>query len=105
MTTIQIRIDEKTKKAAKKELDELGIDMSGAIKLFLNQIAIHHRIPFPIITENGLTLEEEDEIIKASEEAKRGVNVTKAMSGKEAVEYLRKRYGSKAPQKISKKAR
>ncbi|KKU19022.1 MAG: hypothetical protein UX30_C0020G0001, partial [Candidatus Saccharibacteria bacterium GW2011_GWA2_46_10] len=33
--TLQIRIDAKTKKASRKILEELGLDMSSAVKLFL----------------------------------------------------------------------
>ncbi len=89
MSTIQIRIDEKTKKSAKKVLDQVGIDMSSAIKLYLNQITIRHGIPFQILTENGLTPRQEKEILKASEEAKMGINVTKPMNIKEALAYLK----------------
>ncbi len=88
MSTIQIRIDEKTKKSAKKVLDQVGMDMSSAIKLYLNQIAIRRGIPFQILTENGLTLEQEREVLRASAEAKKGINVTKPMDIKEALVYL-----------------
>ena len=88
MTTIQIRIDEKTKNTAKKVLDELGLDMSAAIKMYLKQIAIRNGIPLQLLTENGLILEQERNILKASEEAKKGKNVTKPLSHKEALEYL-----------------
>ena len=76
MTTIQIRIDEKTKKQTQKILKQIGLDMTTAIKLYFKQIAINKGIPFRIITENGMTLEQELEILKASEEAKKGVNVS-----------------------------
>lgn len=89
MTTVQIRIDEKTKKSAKKVLDEVGLDMSSAIKLYFNQITIRQGIPFQILTENGLTLDQEKQIQKASIESKRGVNVTKSMNAKEALAYLK----------------
>ena len=71
MTTIQVRIDEQTKKAAKKVLDELGIDLSGAIKLYLKQIGRVKGIPFPLTTENGFTSEQEKEIIHSSNETLR----------------------------------
>jgi|WetSurMetagenome_2_1015567.scaffolds.fasta_scaffold902203_2 addiction module RelB/DinJ family antitoxin len=48
MTTIQIRIDEKTKDEAGKIFNNLGIDMTTAIKLFLRQISIKKAFPFPI---------------------------------------------------------
>ena len=36
--TIQIRIDSKTKNAAKKTLEGVGLDMSSAVKLFLTNV-------------------------------------------------------------------
>ena len=89
-TTIQIRIDSKVKNAAKKILDELGLDMSSAIKLYLSQIVHSKGIPFQPLTENGMTAAEEEEILKAAEEAERGINVTKPMDPDEALEYLKK---------------
>ena len=53
---IQIRIDSETKKKAKKILDNLGIDMSSAIKLFFRQIINAKNLPFELRGENGLTL-------------------------------------------------
>lgn len=89
MSTIQVRIDDKTKKSAKKVLDQIGIDLSSAIKVYLKQIIVTQGIPFKLLTENGLTIEQELELIKASKEAKKGINVTKAMPAKEAIEYLK----------------
>lgn len=88
--TIQIRIDSQTKKKAKKALDAIGIDMSSAIKVYLKQIVITQSIPFKLVTENGLTLQQEEEILQASEEAKRGIGVSGPFEGDEAVEYLKK---------------
>jgi DNA-damage-inducible protein J len=76
MSTIQIRIDEKTKKSAKKVLDSIGMDMSSAVKVYLHQIVTTQGIPFPLLTENGLTIQQEKEILKASVEAKKGINVS-----------------------------
>ena len=76
MATIQLRIDDATKKSAKVVLDKLGIDMSSAIKIYLKQIVINKGIPFKVITENGFTIEQELEILKASEEARKGINLT-----------------------------
>ncbi|QQR55627.1 type II toxin-antitoxin system RelB/DinJ family antitoxin [Candidatus Peregrinibacteria bacterium] len=89
MSTIQVRIDPKTKKQAKKILDKVGLDMSSAIKIYLTQVVISQGIPFPILTENGLTLQQEREILKASEEAKRGINVEGPFQGEEAIKYLK----------------
>ena len=66
MNTLQIRIDEKTKQEAKRVLDKLGLDMSSAIKLYLRQISRTQGIPFPLITENGFTSKQEEQLLKES---------------------------------------
>lgn len=68
--TIQVRIDAKTKKAARKTLDELGLDMSSAIKLFLTNVVNRKGIPLDLKTENGFTLAQEQALITETEEAK-----------------------------------
>jgi len=69
--TIQIRIDAKTKREARKTLDALGLDMSSAVKLFLTNVVIRQGIPLDLRTENGFTLEQEHRLITETEEAKR----------------------------------
>lgn len=89
MPQIQLRIDEKTKQSVKKILDEVGLDMSSAIKIYLKQIILHKGIPFKVLTENGLSVEQEMEILKASEEAKKGINVDGPFdTAKETQDYL-----------------
>lgn len=46
MSTLSIRIEEKTKREATKTLAALGLDMSSAVKMFLNQVVIEQGIPF-----------------------------------------------------------
>ena len=67
----------------------MEIDMSSAIKVFLKQIVIHQGIPFKLVTENGLSPQEEKSILRASKEAAAGKNVTKSMKAKEAIDYLK----------------
>ncbi len=64
MTTINIRTDEKRKKLATAILNELGLDMSSAIQLFLQQVIITKSIPFPIRTVNGFTVEQEAAMLR-----------------------------------------
>lgn len=68
--TIQIRIDSKTKEAARKTLDELGIDMSSAVKLFLTNVVNSKGIPLDLRTENGFTLSQEQALVSETEIAK-----------------------------------
>lgn len=88
MTTIQVRVDERTKRTSAKILNDLGLDMSGAIKVYLKQIIASKGIPFPLLTRNGLTSKEERDILDASREAKVGRNVSRAMDAKRAIAYL-----------------
>jgi len=62
---LQIRIDHKTKKEAKHILDQLGLDMSSAVKMFFKQIINSKNIPFELRDENGLTLKKA-EILRES---------------------------------------
>lgn len=58
MTTIQIRIDEKTKKSSQKVFNSLGIDMSTAIDAYLKQVIAKEGIPFPLYTKKGFAMQE-----------------------------------------------
>jgi addiction module RelB/DinJ family antitoxin len=64
MTTIQVRTEDKTKKAAQLILGKLGLDLSTAINIYLVQIIEKKGIPFEIMTKNGLTPQEEDDMLK-----------------------------------------
>ncbi len=63
-STIQIRIDEKTKKRADKTLKNIGLDLSSGIKVFLHQVIRSGSLPFVIRTENGFTPEYEKKMNK-----------------------------------------
>lgn len=89
MSTLQVRIDEKTKKSAQKVLDKIGMDMSSAVKVYFKQIVVTQGIPFQILTENGLTVQQEKAILKASAEAKKGINIEGPFEGEEITNYLK----------------
>ena len=55
MTTLNIRIEENIKANANKTLSSLGLDMSTAIKMFLNQVITENGLPF-IPTKNRATI-------------------------------------------------
>ncbi len=65
-TTIQVRLDKRTKSQAQKVFKMLDISISEAIKLFLRQVALQQGIPFEIRIPNNLT----DKTLKDSEEGK-----------------------------------
>ena len=63
-TTIQVRLDKRTKDQAQKVFKMLDISMSEAIKLFLRQVALQRGIPFEIKIPNALT----DRTLRESED-------------------------------------
>ncbi len=46
MSQINVRIEEKTKKAASKALADIGLDLSTGVKLFLHQVVTEKGLPF-----------------------------------------------------------
>lgn len=88
MTTIQIRIDEATKRSVKKILTQLGLDFSTAVKVYFKQIMIQEGIPFRFVTENGLTPSQEQEVASRIENIRKGKNVSKYMSTDELIRHL-----------------
>jgi len=68
-TKINIRVDKKTKDKAQKTLEELGLDLSSGVKLFLHSVINTQSIPFDVRTKNGYTQNEELRILKEAEEA------------------------------------
>lgn len=69
-STIQLRIDLKTKEQASETFEKMGLDLSSAIKLFLTQAIMTQSIPFQIITENGYTPEYEESILREMKSTK-----------------------------------
>lgn len=64
MTTIQVRTDERKKRAAQYILQKLGMDLSTAINIYLVQIIAKNGIPFEIVTENGMTPAQERRLLR-----------------------------------------
>ncbi|MFH1661941.1 MAG: type II toxin-antitoxin system RelB/DinJ family antitoxin [Candidatus Falkowbacteria bacterium] len=67
---IQVRIDSKTKKEAQKILENLGLDISSAVKMLFKQIINTGGLPYEIRDENGFTFRKKQELKKAIVEAK-----------------------------------
>lgn len=87
MATINIRVDENVKKQANQLFEELGLDMSTALNLFLRQAISYGGIPFEIKRANPDTLEAMEQVrkIRAGElQAKRYTNVDDMFADLEA---------------------
>ena len=48
-TTLQIRIDADLRREADDLFSAAGLDLSSAVRLFLRQSVIRHRLPFEVI--------------------------------------------------------
>ena len=53
MTTLNVRIDPKTKAAASKVFAAMGMDLSTGIKIFLTQVATEKGLPFTPTTHGS----------------------------------------------------
>lgn len=87
---IQVRVDDQLKKQADLILEDIGLDMPTAIRLFLKKLVLLKSIPFELKserTENGFTVEFEEAVLKASTE-KEQIGPFKA--AKEAIKALKK---------------
>jgi DNA-damage-inducible protein J len=77
MTTLNIRIEEKTKREAAKTLAALGLDLSSAVKMFLHQVVIEQGIPFkPTRTPHEIRQEYDREVVTARKQGKRYTNAS-----------------------------
>ena len=84
--TTSIRIDSNTKQAATELLNELGLDLSSAVNIFLKQVVLQGGLPFQVKYPQY-----KPEVIEAMEEAEklsRNPNTKKYSSFSEALEYI-----------------
>ena len=70
--TLQIRIEPSVKQRAEKTLNDLGLSITEAINVFLNQVILNDGIPFEIRKPKF-----NKETIQAIEDTKNGKNLSK----------------------------
>lgn len=61
MAQISLRLDDQLKEESTKILNDLGMDVTGAIKIFLTQVVLQEGIPFEVSLKKP-------ELMKASED-------------------------------------
>ena len=71
--TLHIRVDPSVKEKAEKTLKDLGLSITDAINVFLNQVILNDGIPFEIKKPKY-----DKETIHAVEDVKNGKNVSKS---------------------------
>ena len=65
-TMIHVRIDEKIKKEAAETLEDMGLSVSDAVRVFLKRVVADKQLPFELKVPNSATrraMEEADKII------------------------------------------
>ena len=65
-TMIHVRIDEKIKKEAAETLENMGLSVSDAVRVFLKRVVADKQLPFELKVPNATTrqaMEEADEIV------------------------------------------
>lgn len=73
MATINVNVDNKVKEQAEEILEYLGTDFTNVINMLLKQIILTESIPFEIKVPKLNA-----ETIKAIEDAKKGIGLSKA---------------------------
>jgi addiction module RelB/DinJ family antitoxin len=71
MAIISVRTNPVLKRKAQEMLKKLGLDLSTAVNVYLQQIVITGGIPFRVRTANGFYPEEERQILQEEAEALR----------------------------------
>lgn len=77
MAEVNFQIDEDIKTNAESVLNEMGLDLSTAITLFLTKIAIENRIPFDIIDDPFYSAENMRELKRRIASFNNGTSVLK----------------------------
>lgn len=84
--TLHIRVEPSVKQRAEKTLNDLGLSITDAINVFLNQVILNDGIPFEIRKPKF-----NNETIQALEDTKNGRNISKTFdSANEMFEELDK---------------
>ena len=84
----QIRIDENLKNQATELFTQLGLDMSGAINIYLKQCVLHRGLPFSVELPKF-----KSEVVEAFEEAKR-ISNDPSIKGCKSIDELLKELNS-----------
>lgn len=65
---VSVRVPLKLKKAAQKVAAANGLDLSTCVRMLFTQMELRGALPMPLLTVNGLTEEEEEELLQRARE-------------------------------------
>jgi len=72
MTTVTVRVDEKTKQNAALILADLGLDVSTAVRMFLRQLVIRGQMPIELLQDPFYSQSNLAQLRKSITQAERG---------------------------------
>ncbi len=75
---IQVRIEDRTKKQAQKVLEDLGLDLTTAVKMLCKQIVRTGTLPLELRDLNGFTAQKAAELRLAQHEARASAKAFKS---------------------------
>lgn len=71
MAQVNFRIDDETKRKAEALFASMGLSMSGAIAVFINQSLLEQAIPFRVCTRNAIYHEKLEQAFRDYENGKK----------------------------------
>ena len=95
---IQFRLDVELKKQLEQALDDMGLDIATAMRMFAKKVVQVKTIPFKLgkneeLDENGFTQKEVDELLKAYDRSLDPKNLSPAFDDvEEAIAYLHRQH-------------
>ena len=77
---LSVRVDEDIKQRAEKVFQELGLNLSSGINLYLSQVAARREIPFPL-SHNRQSISSDLDLLRQIEELRAQIAVISKMKG------------------------
>jgi DNA-damage-inducible protein J len=65
MSTVTVRVDEETKQTASSVLEDIGLDVSTAVRMFLRQIVLRGQMPIEL-TQDAFYSQSNQAALRAS---------------------------------------
>jgi len=81
MKTLQIRVPDELREEADQVLDEIGMDMSTAVRIYLRKIVQTRRIPFALVASPGVIVEEVDVDVQTQSKMDAVIDLWKSARG------------------------
>lgn len=79
MANLQIRLDDTLKDQAQAVVQEMGLDLSGAIRIFLAQVVKENGLPFRPTNEPFYSAKDQEALRRSAAQIETGQIVTKSL--------------------------